>query len=87
MLIPNVLDKINLLFCLIDFMKVFYIENNIWKILQDVNVMFGLRVFEIRLYKKIIFNFKNNKSWLKEINCNIGFKNGCGMFFTVLVFI
>ena len=36
-----------------------------------------LRDAAIRMYENVIAKFKNNEGWSKEINCNIGVKQGC----------
>ena len=61
-----------------DFRKDFDIvpRDNLWKILEDLNIPFELRVVAIRLYENSISNFKNNAGWSEDINCNIGFKKG-----------
>ena len=38
----------------------------------------------IRLYEKVIANFKNNEGPTTNINCNIGFKQGCPLSTTLL---
>ena len=37
---------------------------------------FDLRYVAIRLYEKVIANFKNNEGWTTDINCDIGVKQG-----------
>ena len=37
----------------------------------------NLRVAAIRMYENITAKFKNTEGWSKEINCNIGVKQGC----------
>ena len=68
------------LFCfLVDFRKYFDTlpKNNMWNRLEELKVPFELRVATIRLYENFISNFKNTEGWSVEINCNIGFKQGC----------
>ena len=36
-----------------------------------------MRVAAIRLYENVIAKFKTNEGWLKDIECNIGVKQGC----------
>jgi hypothetical protein len=45
--------------------------------LEEIKVSFELRVVAIRLYENVISKFKNTEGWLKEINYNIGVKQGC----------
>ena len=50
---------------------------NIWNRIEKVRAHFQLRFVAIRLYKNDIVKFGNSKDQSKEINCNIGFKQGC----------
>jgi hypothetical protein len=36
-----------------------------------------MRDVALRLYENVISNIWNTKGWFKEINCNIGVKQGC----------
>jgi hypothetical protein len=45
--------------------------------LEEIKVPFELRVVAIRLYENVISKFNHTKGCLKEINCNIGVKQGC----------
>ena len=62
-----------------DFRKSFdtVLRKNLWDRLEEIKVSSELRVVAIRLYEKFITKFKNTEGWLKEINCNIGVKQGC----------
>jgi hypothetical protein len=72
-------NKTNLLCCFVDFRKYFDIvpRTNLWNRLEEIKVPFELRVVVVRLYENVISKFRNIKGWLKEINCNIGVKQGC----------
>jgi hypothetical protein len=71
--------KTNLFCCIVDFRKSFDIvpRKNLWNRLEEIKVTLELRVVAIRMYEKIIAKFKNIEGWSKEINCNIGVKQGC----------
>ena len=71
-------DKSNLFCCFVDFRKDFDMvpRNNLSNRLEELKVPFELRVVAIRLYEKVIANFKNNEGWTLDINCNIGVKKG-----------
>jgi hypothetical protein len=71
--------KTNLFCCFVDFRKYFDTvpRKNLWDRLEEIKVPFKLRVVAIRLYENVISKFKNTEGWLKEINCNIGVKQGC----------
>jgi hypothetical protein len=45
--------------------------------LEEIKVSLELRVAAIRMYENVIAKFKNTEGWSKEINCNIGVKQGC----------
>ena len=68
-----------------DFRKTFDIvpRNNLWNRLEELKVPFELRVALIRLYKKVVSKFKNNKGWTMDINCNIGVKQGSPLSHTL----
>ena len=61
-----------------DFRKAFDTmpRNNLWNRLEELKVPFELRGVAIRLYEKVIAKFKNNEGWIKDINFNIGVKQG-----------
>jgi hypothetical protein len=61
------------------FRKVFDMvpRKNLWNRLEEIKVPLKLRVSAIRMYENAIAKFKNTKGWLKEINYNIGVKQGC----------
>ena len=44
---------------------------------------FKLRVVVIRLHENIISKYKNIEGYSKEINCNIGVKQGCSLSATL----
>ena len=44
--------------------------------LEELNVPFELRVVAIRIYESVISKFSNMEGWSKDINCNIGVKQG-----------
>jgi hypothetical protein len=71
--------KTNFFCCFVDFRKAFdpIPMKNLWNRLEEIKVSFELRALAIRLYENIIVEFKNTKGWLKDINCNIGVKQGC----------
>jgi len=63
----------------VDFRKAFDTmlpRNNLWNKLEELKVPFKLRVFMIRLYENAIAKFKSTEGWSKDINCNIGVKQG-----------
>ena len=72
-------DKSNLFCCFVDFRKAFDTvpRNNLWNILEELNVPFELRTAAIRLYENVIAKFKSNEGWSKDMKCNIRFKKGC----------
>jgi hypothetical protein len=63
----------------VDLRKYFDIvpRKNLWDRLEEIKVSFHLRDSSIRLYNNIVSKFKNTKGWSKEINYNIGVKQGC----------
>jgi hypothetical protein len=71
--------KTNFFCCFVDFRKYFDMvpRKNLWNRLEEIKVPLELRVIVIRMYENIIAKFKNTEGWSKEINCNIGFKQGC----------
>ena len=71
--------KTNLFCCFVDFRKYFDTvpKKKLWDRLEEIKVSFELRATAIRLYENVIVKFKNTKGWSKEINCNIGVKQGC----------
>jgi len=52
-------------------------RTSLFNILEELKVPFKLRVVAIGLYENMIVKFWNTKGWSKEINCNIGVKQGC----------
>jgi hypothetical protein len=58
--------------------------NDLWNILEELEVPFEFNVTTIRLYENVIAKFRNTKGWLEEINCNIGVKQGCPVSSTLL---
>jgi hypothetical protein len=48
-----------------------------WNRFEETKVPLELRFVAIRMYEHVISKFKNIEGWLKEINCNIGVKQGC----------
>ena len=73
------LFRSNLFCCFVDFRKAFDTvpRNNLWNILEEINVPFELRAAAIRLYENVIAKFKSNEGWSKDIECNIRVKQGC----------
>jgi hypothetical protein len=71
--------KTNIFFFFVDFRKYFDTvpRKNLWNRLEEIKVPFELRVVAIRLYENVISKFKNIEGWSKEINYNIGVKQGC----------
>ena len=71
--------KTNLFCCFVDFRKAFDMvpRKNLWNRLEKIKVPLELRAAAIRMYENVISKFKNTKGWSKEINCNIGVKQGC----------
>jgi hypothetical protein len=63
----------------VDLRKYFDIvpRKSLWDRLEVIKVSFQLRDASIRLYKNVVSKFKNTKGWSKEINYNIGVKQGC----------
>jgi len=55
------------------------LELNLWNRLEELKVHFDLRVVVVRLYDNINAKFRSIEGWLKEINCNIGVKQGCSL--------
>jgi hypothetical protein len=45
--------------------------------LEEIKVPLDLRATAIRMYQNVIAKFKNIEGWSKDINCNIGVKQGC----------
>ena len=72
-------DKSNLFCCFLEFRKAFDMvpRYNIWNRLEELKVPLELRTAAIRLYENLIPMLKSNEGWLKDIKCNIGFKQGC----------
>jgi len=58
-------------------------RNNLWNRLEEIKVPFELRVAAIRLYENVISKLKRNERWLKDIECNIGVKQGWCLFPTL----
>jgi hypothetical protein len=54
--------------------------------LEEIKVLLELRDATIRMYEKIIDKFKKNQGWSKDINCNIGVKQGCPLSPTLLAY-
>jgi hypothetical protein len=77
--------KTNLFCCFVDFRKDFDTipRKKIWNRLEEMKVSFKLRVLIIILYEKVISKCKNTWGWLKEINYNIGVKQGCPLSLTL----
>jgi hypothetical protein len=77
--------KTNLFCCSVDFRKDFDMvpRKNLWNRLEDIKVPLELRVTTIRMYANIIYKFKNTEVWSKEINYNIGVKQGCPLSHTL----
>jgi hypothetical protein len=71
--------KTNIFCCFVEFRKTFDMipRKNLWNRLEEIKGPIELRVATIRMYENIIAKFKNIKGWSKEINCNIGVKQGC----------
>ena len=71
--------KTNLFCCFVDFRKYFDMvpRKNLWNRLEEIKVPLELRATAIKMYENVIAKFKNTKGWSKEINCNIGVKQGC----------
>ena len=70
--------KTNFFCCFVDFRKSFHIvtRKNLWNRLKEIKFSLELRNATIRIYENVIAKFKNTKGWSKEINCNIGVKQG-----------
>jgi hypothetical protein len=77
--------KTNIFCCFVDFRKSFDIvpKKSLWNRLEEIKVPLALRAIAIRMYVNIISKFKNIKGWSKEINCNIGVKQGCPLYSTL----
>jgi hypothetical protein len=71
-------DKTDLICCFIDFRKYFDTmpRTNLWNRLEELKVPFELRFVTVRLNEKFIAKFRNIDGCSKEINCNIGVKQG-----------
>jgi len=50
---------------------------NLWNKLEELKVPSDMIVVAVRLYENVIAKFRNIEGWSEEINCNIGFKQGC----------
>jgi hypothetical protein len=72
-------NKTNLLCCFIDFRKYFdsMPRMKLWDRLKEIRVPFDSRDVMVRLYENGISKFRSTNGWSKEINCNIGVKQGC----------
>jgi hypothetical protein len=51
-------------------------KTNLYNRLEEHKFPFELRSPALRLYEKVVFNFRNIEGWSEEINCNIGVKQG-----------
>jgi hypothetical protein len=71
--------KTNIFCCFVDFRKFFDMvpRKNLWNRLEEIKVSLELRDVAIRMYENVIAKFKNTEGWSKDINCNIGVKQGC----------
>jgi hypothetical protein len=71
-------SKTNLFFCFVYFRKAFDMvpRKNLWNRLEEIKVPLELNIATIRMYENVIYKFKNTEGWSKEINCNIGVKQG-----------
>ena len=71
--------KTNRFCCFVDFRKDFGMvpKKNLWNRLEEITVPLKLRDVAIRVYENIVSKFNNIEGWSKEINCNIGVKQGC----------
>jgi hypothetical protein len=71
--------KANILCCFVDFRKTFDMvpRKNLWNRLEEIKVPLELRVASIRMYENVISKFKTTKGCSKDINYNIGVKQGC----------
>jgi hypothetical protein len=71
--------KTNLFCCFVEFRKAFDMvpRKNLWNRLEEIKVPHELRAAAIRMYENVIAKFKNTEGWSKEINSNIGVKQGC----------
>jgi hypothetical protein len=52
-------------------------RKNLWNRLEEMKVPLEFKDVAIKMYENIISKFKNTEGWSKEINCNIGVKQGC----------
>jgi hypothetical protein len=70
--------KTNIFCCFVDFRKAFDTipRKNLWNRLEEIKVPLYLRGSTMRMYGNIIDKFENTEGWSKEINCNIGVKQG-----------
>jgi hypothetical protein len=77
--------KTNLFCSFVDFRKSFDTvpRKNLWERLEEIKVPFKLRADTIRLYEKLITKFKKTEGWSKEINYNVGVKQGCPLSPTI----
>jgi hypothetical protein len=57
-------------------------RTKLWNMLEEIKVP-KLRFVSVRPYEKVISRFRNTEGWLEEINCNIGFKQGCPLSLTL----
>ena len=73
--------KTILLCCFVDFRKDFDMvpKKNLWNRLEEITVPLKLRDVAIRVNENIIAKFKKIEGWSKDINCNIGIKQGCAL--------
>ena len=58
-------------------------RKNLWNRLEEIKVPLKLRDATIRMHVNVIAKFKNTEGWSKEINFNIGVKQGCPLFTTL----
>jgi hypothetical protein len=58
-------------------------RKQLWNKLEEIKFPFELRFVAIRMYVNVIVKFKNTKGWSKEINCNMGVKQGCPLSHTL----
>jgi hypothetical protein len=52
-------------------------KKSLWNRLEEIKVPLELRIVAIKMYENVIAKFKHTEGWSKEINCNIGVKQGC----------
>jgi hypothetical protein len=77
--------KTNILCCFLEFRKSFDMvpRKNLWNRVGRDKLPLELRVVAMRMYDNVIAKFTNIEGWSKDINYNIGVKQGCPLSPTI----